>query len=125
MSKKRSFKAVALGSIALFTFLAIIGRKEEAKPVEPTEAERLEAELKVIRLKRQLAEEQAKTRQREADAVANTVSVEACGKLDTPEKRMQFWERERQRFIDDGEIAIIAESHATNSLAKRLLAESR
>jgi len=125
MSKKRSFKAVALGSIALFTFLAIIGRKEEAKPVEPTEAERLEAELKVIRLKRQLAEEQAKTRQREADAVANTVSVKACGKLDTPEKRMQFWERERQRFIDDGEIAIIAESHATNSLAKRLLAESR
>lgn len=125
MSKKRSFKAVALGSIAVFTFLAIIGRKEEAKPVEPTEAERLEAELKVIRLKRQLAEEQAKNRQREADAVANTVSVEACGKLDTPEKRMQFWERERQRFIDAGEIAIIAESHATNSLAKRLLAESR
>lgn len=125
MSKKRSFKAVALGSIAVFTFLAIIGRKEEAKPVEPTEAELLEAELKVIRLKRQLAEEQAKNRQREADAVANTVSVEACGKLDTPEKRMQFWERERQRFIDAGEIAIIAESHATNSLAKRLLAESR
>lgn len=57
MSKKRSFKAVALGSIAVFTFLAIIGRKEEAKPVEPTEAERLEAELKVLKLKKAIRSE--------------------------------------------------------------------
>ena len=153
MSKKRSFKAVALGSIAVFTFLAIIGRKEEAKPVEPTEAERLKAELKVLKLKkailaetqdraiseleftemayklarakRLLAEEQEKTRQHEADAEAGAISVLACGKLDTPEKRTQFWERERQRFIDAGEVTSIAESHATNALAKRLLAENR
>lgn len=59
MSKKRSFKAVALGSIAVFTFLAIIGRKEEAKPVEPTEAELLEAELKVLKLKKAIRSETA------------------------------------------------------------------
>lgn len=124
MSDRSSFVVTALGTVAFFAFLGLIGRKEKAKPVEPTEAELLEAELKVARLKRQLAEEQAKTRQREADAEARTVSVQALGKLDTPEKRMQFWEQERQRLINEGKIAVVAEAEATNLLAKRMLAEA-